>query len=296
MRVFFAGSYIVTYFRSRAFHALSSAECIGGYVNYVSIDPQRLCSRRVQETTVLCAYRRDSPSYEVSHFPAPPAFFLAVGKVTYSHIQSIHDNSKNKFIVMHLPGIFAQRFQSLMYFGFRRLKGMRAQINPKGGLQFTTRSRCIDFHSYVTYTRFSAVQIGLGSWLDPSSSSSTSGPSLKGKSPAKRKLIDNSGTEARPNGYSLSLAANAHSTVSINLRLRDSINIFQVPVYDARSMGMKFSVNPPYKGLPLLHDCELQEADIATICFTVTQYESAKYQASFLSFNLQWLALLHRNK
>lgn len=193
----------------------------GSYVNYASVDPDRLEVRQVLGTQCVCVYpdgvsRRSKPKA-----PPEPAFFIAAGLVGYSCLLDVDIKYRAKYITLHLPHILAEQFQGVIYAACQRVRGLRAQLSAKAGFRISTR--CTLFASVASsyISVFSAENFSNSSFT----STATSEPRLN-ETPSKHrkcKIIDNSSTTPGPNGYSIVLPPGAVGENFVLTSFRESV-------------------------------------------------------------------------
>ncbi|KAL5532418.1 hypothetical protein ACEPAF_5988 [Sanghuangporus sanghuang] len=120
-------------------HQLYSWSGFEPTINYITIDPFRITSKKVGSANYCAAVGRSRDDPEHSLTPPCLAQFVTVGVVSAASITQVDNNKKCKYVTLQLPSVFADRLQSLCYVAFEQiLRPYCAQISLNG-LDFQTR-------------------------------------------------------------------------------------------------------------------------------------------------------------
>ena len=126
--------------------ALFLWESRGDLVNYITVDPLRVCKKRVEEgknddCVEITTYSIEESEYD--RFPPRLAQLVTLGVVTRSYLVAANTSRRCKYVQLHLSSLFANRFQSIVHIAYERVcTPLCAQIS-KGGFDFSTRGWCL---------------------------------------------------------------------------------------------------------------------------------------------------------
>ncbi|KAL5522320.1 hypothetical protein ACEPAF_2177 [Sanghuangporus sanghuang] len=120
-------------------HQLYSWSGFEPTINYITIDPFRITSKKVGSANYCAAVGRSRDDPEHSLTPPCLAQFVTVGVVSAASITQVDNNKKCKYVTLQLPSVFADRLQSLCYVAFEQILRPYCTQISSNGLDFQTR-------------------------------------------------------------------------------------------------------------------------------------------------------------